>query len=714
MKPNFLFATSLLALAGCAEATHNAPQFVPPIPVTGLYSAAHLAPGIDPKPLKQDYLFIAPNGYLTAYAARPGKLLGETCFEFARGSDVNSALQGLTLERGVSPQATPAYLVTVKTDVFGLLAGPGPSGQEWFVRSSKRIAAVTISGSQDVVTGDDGTYTMTGLPLAWPTLSDIRSHMCGEQQSEDKANARTGGPNQTGTAAPSKTLDQSDVDTQRQLGLIYLKGDGIPADNAQALIWLRKAADQGDRQAVAQLRAMYRQNAKGDEPDGALSHVDGEPIAGRSGPRLDPSDIGTERQLGLIYQKGDGTQKDGVQAVIWFRKAADQGDMASEAQLGGIYLNGAKGVVPDKTQAIFWFQKAAEQGDARSAFTLGNLYVPTDRAQAIAWFRKSAELGSLDAELTIAKDYSGGYLAPKDIAQGIFWYRKAAERENGEAQYALGTIYAEGRDVPRDTAEALVWLHKAADHPDTKARAAAYIDRIEHRIPSLVPVPANFEAIRGQAEQGNAEAEYKFALLYEDDGTAIKDINQAAQWMRKAADQGLPRAETALASMYLNGIGLPHDLSQYATWLQKAAADGDAEAQFTSSVFCRQGVLGFRKDAAESLALLRKSADQGYPLAEADLGLAFLEGQRLPRDIDQAVLWYRKAADAGDATAQLALAQLYESGTGVPKDEAQALSWYRKVTPVTPAMKGMVDSAISRLEKGKRQGAQAFDRIRHA
>ena len=303
---------------------------------------------------------------------------------------------------------------------------------------------------------------------------------------------------------------------------------------------------------------------------------------------------------------------------------------------------------------------------------------------------------------------------PKDEAQGMFWYRKAAERNSGEAQYSLGTIYAEGLGVPRDMAEALVWLHKAADHPETKTRAAAYIERIEHKIPSLTPIPANFEAIRGQAEQGNAEAQYKLGLLYEDDGTAIKDISQAAQWMRKSAEQGFPRAETAFANMYLNGVGLPHDLSQFATWLQKAAADGDAEAQFTTSVFCRQGILGFRKDATESLALLRKSADQGYPLAEADLGLAFLEGQRLPRDIDQAVLWYRKAADAGDATAQIALAKLYESGTGVPKDEAQALTWYRKVNPITPAMKSEVDGAISRLEKRKLQGAHIFTLIRDA
>ena len=710
MKHNFLFATSLFAIAGCTEsshtADHSAPAFVPPIPVTGLYSAVHFAPSNGGTKLKEDYLFIAPNGYLTAYAARPGDTPGEACFEFARGSDANSALQGLTLERGVSPQGKLAYLVTVKTDIFGLVVGSGRANPEWFVRGSKRNITATAAGPQSTVIGDDGSYTVSGLPLVWPTLSDIRSHMCGNGAGHSE--------NHAAVAASSRKLDSSDVNTQRQLGLIYLRGDGVPTDDAQALIWLRKAADQGDGEAVAQLRAMHRRSTKEEDPDNSQSNEGGKLAVNASGQRIDPSDIETERQLGLMYQEGDGTQKDGVEAVIWFRKAADQGDMVSEARLGTIYLNGAKGVAPDKAQATIWLQKAAEQGDVLSAFTLGNVYAPTDHAQAIAWFRKAADLGSLGAELILAKDYSVGYLVAKDEAQGMFWYHKAAERNSGEAQYSLGTIYAEGLGVPRDMVEALVWLHKAADHPETKTRATAYIERIEHKIPSLVSIPPNFDAIRGQAEQGNAEAQYKLGLLYEDDGTAIKDITQAAQWIRKSAEQGFPRAEASLATLYLNGTGVQTDLSQYVIWLRKAAADGDAEAQFTTSVYLEGGFVDTRRDEPQSLVWLRRSADQGYPLAEARLALAYFEGKRVPKDIDQAVVLYRKAAVAGDATAQLALAQLYESGTGVPKDEAQALTWYHKVIPVTPSMKSTVDGAISRLEKRKLQGAQTFDPMRDA
>jgi TPR repeat protein len=37
---------------------------------------------------------------------------------------------------------------------------------------------------------------------------------------------------------------------QRKLALAYADGDGVPGDDAKLMLWLRKAADAGDRQAA--------------------------------------------------------------------------------------------------------------------------------------------------------------------------------------------------------------------------------------------------------------------------------------------------------------------------------------------------------------------------------------------------------------------------------------------------------------------------------
>src|SRR5579863_8487504 len=47
------------------------------------------------------------------------------------------------------------------------------------------------------------------------------------------------------------------VNAQVQLGVIYLTGDGVPKDDAEALKWLQKAADQDNALAERYLAEMY-------------------------------------------------------------------------------------------------------------------------------------------------------------------------------------------------------------------------------------------------------------------------------------------------------------------------------------------------------------------------------------------------------------------------------------------------------------------------
>ena len=44
---------------------------------------------------------------------------------------------------------------------------------------------------------------------------------------------------------------------QSTLGLMYRRGEGVPQDDAQAVQWYRKAADQGDASAQFNLGVMY-------------------------------------------------------------------------------------------------------------------------------------------------------------------------------------------------------------------------------------------------------------------------------------------------------------------------------------------------------------------------------------------------------------------------------------------------------------------------
>ena len=67
------------------------------------------------------------------------------------------------------------------------------------------------------------------------------------------------------------------------------------------------------------------------------------------------------------------------------------------------------------------------------------------------------------------------------------------------------------------------------------------------------------------------------------------------------------------------------------------------------------------------------AANQGNPMAEADLGIRTLAWARSSSERQTGAAWIERAAQANLAMAQARLGNLYLSGTGVPQDTSQAL-----------------------------------------
>lgn len=78
-----------------------------------------------------------------------------------------------------------------------------------------------------------------------------------------------------------KAANQGDTDAQSILGYMYLAGEGVPRDYAQAASWYRKAADQGQ--------------------------------------------AGAQNNLGLIYYNGEGVPRDYKLAYFWWLLSSAQG-----------------------------------------------------------------------------------------------------------------------------------------------------------------------------------------------------------------------------------------------------------------------------------------------------------------------------------------------------------------------------------------------------
>jgi TPR repeat protein len=82
------------------------------------------------------------------------------------------------------------------------------------------------------------------------------------------------------------------------------------------------------------------------------------------------------------------------------------------------------------------------------------------------------------------------------------------------------------------------------------------------------------------------------------------------------------------------------------------------------------------KSNAEIAAWYKKAAEQGFALAQLELGEICLTGRGLPKNDAESIKWFRKAAEQGVISAQMEVGTAYSTGwSGYPKDDVQAYFW---------------------------------------
>ncbi len=198
-------------------------------------------------------------------------------------------------------------------------------------------------------------------------------------------------------------------------------------------------------------------------------------------------DASAQYRLGEAYERGDGVPQDNVEAVKWYRKAAERGRPDAQRNLGYLYIWGGKGVPANAVEGERWSRKAAEQGDKWAQQQLGFLYncgmgaVRKDYAEAAKWYRKAAEQGHVAAQKFLGYLFLNGEGVDQNYNEAAKWLRKAAEQGDAESQYRLGEMYTDGDGVLQDFVEAYMWLNLAAASDDMPAQV-----KKELSVPSTV------------------------------------------------------------------------------------------------------------------------------------------------------------------------------------------------------------------------------------
>jgi TPR repeat protein len=120
------------------------------------------------------------------------------------------------------------------------------------------------------------------------------------------------------------------ADAQHALGVLYLRGRGVSRDPAEAALWLKRAADNGN-------------------PAGEVEYA-------------------------ILLFNGDGVTADEGVAARYFRRAAAKGNAIAQNRLARLYATG-RGVPKNVVEAAAWHLVAAAQGltDSWLDSTLGNM-----------------------------------------------------------------------------------------------------------------------------------------------------------------------------------------------------------------------------------------------------------------------------------------------------------------------------------------------------
>lgn len=179
------------------------------------------------------------------------------------------------------------------------------------------------------------------------------------------------------------------------LGLMYLQGNGVAQDTAQAKAYFEVGANTGHLESIQNLNiildAEYKEELKTVRP------------------AAEAGDSVAQTRLGRMYEFGQGVAMSPADAFIWYQKAAQQNDLNGAMNLARTYNFGI-GTEQDLVQAEAIYLQGAKQGHIDSMFFLGTMHfaqvsqagTDADR-QAYAWLKLAADSGHAAAAAMVTR-----------------------------------------------------------------------------------------------------------------------------------------------------------------------------------------------------------------------------------------------------------------------------------------------------------------------
>ncbi|MEQ9745979.1 tetratricopeptide repeat protein [Pectobacterium actinidiae] len=142
--------------------------------------------------------------------------------------------------------------------------------------------------------------------------------------------------------------------------------------------------------------------------------------------------------VGHLYNFGYGDiENENIEALKWFRVAAEGGQPDAQNILGLAYEEGRWGVNIDGDEALKWYERAANQGDSNAQMNLGKMYytglrVRTDYHKAYALFEQAYKNNVRGADNYLSQMYYNGQYVESDCHQAKKYYEEATRTSDDD------------------------------------------------------------------------------------------------------------------------------------------------------------------------------------------------------------------------------------------------------------------------------------------
>jgi len=321
--------------------------------------------------------------------------------------------------------------------------------------------------------------------------------------------------------------------------------------------------------------------------------------------------------LGLLYNNGQGVQKDLEMALRCYFRAGNSGIGDAFSEGAEVYLDENP---PNYVEANSWLEHAVEGGSALGFDDLGWLYemgygVNKDVVKAVNLFNEAAKRGSAEGAYRVGVAYFYGLGVTKDRANACQWFLHAANQGYPYAESESGFCYYNGTGVEQNHETAFDWFAKA-----------------------------------GQA--GLLDARVYVADMLERGDGHNQDFKYAVMWYQAAAEQGDVYAMTELGAHLRLGKGVDWSEAQAMQWFAKAAQKGYVPAQTSLAIGYENG-LGQdsgqgRQDYQQAAYWFGLAADKEDGYAQLNLGVMYEKGWGVPQNLQRAKQLYARAAGSSD------------------------------------------------------------------